>query len=78
MVMGNPYRCRVCNNLAGRDGYCTPCRTKAFGKERIPLQRDEFIPTYGKALGKKSFSIFSDKFGIEKDDFDFRKQGLDR
>lgn len=76
MGKGNPYRCRVCGNLAGKDKYCTPCRDKVMGDKHIPLQRDTFMPTYGRNISKPSF--FSEKFPIEKDDFDFHTKGWDR
>lgn len=75
MPTRNPHRCKICGGLASKDGYCKPCRIKMFGKQRLPLQRDSFIPTYG-PLSRTSF--YTDSFSIEKDDFDFRTQGLDK
>lgn len=66
--MGNPRRCK-CNNFAGKDGYCTPCREKVRGPQSSHItdgygvcqpfdaMRD-FMPT--------EFGAISDTFAVEK------------
>lgn len=76
MAKGNPNRCRVCGRLASKDRYCRKCREKQYGKKHLPLQRDTFMPSYGRNINKSSF--FSESFPIEKDECDFRTKGWDR
>ena len=65
--MGNPYRCKSCGCLAGSDGYCKQHRETIGLNKTIPMQRKNFIETYGNNLSSGPF--FPSKFGIERKDF---------
>ena len=69
---GNPYRCKVCGNLASSDLYCSPCRAKNEADEDYPLDRKTYFG-YGSGLGrdgpffsKKGFGVVKKEYGIAR------------
>ena len=70
---GNPYRCKICNNLASADLYCTPCRTKLEAEEDYPLDRKVY-KDYGGSFGRKTPFFSRDGFGVVKKDYGITKK----
>lgn len=70
-MAGNPYgnknRCRTCNTLAGKDGYCKRHRVTVGLDTKINAFRDNFIPNNGYA---KEQSYFNKEFGCVKNNYD--------
>ena len=65
---GNPYRCKICGNLASADYYCGPCRENIEAEQDYALNRKEFF-NYGGAYGRKT-PFFSQKgYGIMSKDY---------
>ena len=68
---GNARRCRKCNSLAGKDGYCKHHRPEY---PPIVMQRDNFID------GIRGFTAHEEReeFGIVKDEFGMNNKWGDR
>lgn len=65
---GNPYRCKVCGDLASSDSYCSPCRQKLGVEEDYPLDREVYYG-YGGSFGRTE-PFFSRKgYGVVKSDY---------
>jgi hypothetical protein len=66
---GNPYRCKICGNLASVDEYCTPCRQKVEADEDYPLDRKVFFDHTGRdstPFSKDGFKIIKKDYGITR------------
>ena len=71
---GNPYRCRTCGCLAGKDNVCKNHRRDLFPHEDLPETKRPNFMEYGGFIGKKSF--FSAQYGVVRDKFPIeRKHG---
>lgn len=64
---GNPYRCRTCGNLAGKDSLCKRHRRDVFPSETLPEIKRKNYMEYGQYFGKAGF--FASQYGVVRDKY---------
>ncbi len=75
---GNPYRCKICNRVATKSGYCRSCQPQ-LENDGIPRTQDKYnkhvldpFPETQDRWNKHnpfiptSFGIMRDKFPVER------------